>query len=367
MREGSAGGRGAENRTGAEPPLHLFPVPVLTGITVACVLLFVIGIIGNLMTMLVVSRFRDMRTTTNFYLSSMAFSDLLIFLCMPLDLFRLWQYRPWNFGDLLCKLFQFISESCTYSTILNITALSVERYVAICFPLRAKVIITKGKVKLVILFLWAVSFLSAGPIFILVGVEHENGTNPLSTNECRATEYAIRSGLLTIMVWTSSVFFFLPVFCLTVLYSLIGRKLWRRKRKNIGPNTAIRDKNNKQTVKMLAQPSTPSSTTSCRGSTAWPPAACSDSERRPGRASPAASRAAPAAGQSPASSHDTRAPSVTRRGSQKAKHGRGTGQRGRESQRWKLEVALQSSPAWAERGGAGSERPEGEKPRSLGL
>ncbi|XP_010175456.1 growth hormone secretagogue receptor type 1 [Antrostomus carolinensis] len=192
-----------------------------------------------------------MRTTTNFYLSSMAFSDLLIFLCMPLDLFRLWQYRPWNFGDLLCKLFQFVSESCTYSTILNITALSVERYVAICFPLRAKVIITKGKVKLVIFFLWAISFISAGPIFVLVGVEHENGTNPLSTNECRATEYAIRSGLLTIMVWTSSIFFFLPVFCLTVLYSLIGRKLWRRKRKNIGPNAVIRDKNNKQTVKML--------------------------------------------------------------------------------------------------------------------
>ncbi|XP_074988211.1 growth hormone secretagogue receptor type 1 isoform X2 [Caretta caretta] len=249
----SAPAPGYENDTWPEYPVHLFPAPVLTGITVTCVLLFVVGILGNLMTMLVVSRFRDMRTTTNLYLSSMAFSDLLIFLCMPLDLFRLWQYRPWNFGDLLCKLFQFVSESCTYSTILNITALSVERYFAVCFPLKAKVVITKGKVKLVILVLWAVSFASAGPIFVLVGVEHENGTNPLDTNECRATEYAIKSGLLTIMVWTSSVFFFLPVFCLTVLYSLIGRKIWRRKRKNIGPNTSVRDKNNKQTVKMLGR------------------------------------------------------------------------------------------------------------------
>ncbi|XP_034637794.1 growth hormone secretagogue receptor type 1 [Trachemys scripta elegans] len=248
----SARAPGYENDTWPEYPVHLFPAPVLTGITVTCILLFVVGILGNLMTMLVVSRFRDMRTTTNLYLSSMAFSDLLIFLCMPLDLFRLWQYRPWNFGDLLCKLFQFVSESCTYSTILNITALSVERYFAVCFPLKAKVVITKGKVKLVILVLWAVSFASAGPIFVLVGVEHENGTNPLDTNECRATEYAIKSGLLTIMVWTSSVFFFLPVFCLTVLYSLIGRKIWRRKRKNMGPHTSIRDKNNKQTVKMLA-------------------------------------------------------------------------------------------------------------------
>ncbi|KAJ6660952.1 hypothetical protein lerEdw1_016972 [Lerista edwardsae] len=246
-----ASGMDVENDTWSDD-LHLFPVPLLTTVTVTCVLLFVVGILGNMMTMLVVSKFQSMRTTTNLYLSSMAFSDLLIFLCMPLDLFRLWQYRPWNFGDLLCKLFQFVSESCTYATILNITALSVERYFAVCFPLRAKVVITKGKVRLVILVLWVVSFVSAGPIFVLVGVEHENGTNPLDTNECRTTEYAVQSGLLTIMVWTSSVFFFLPVFCLTVLYSLIVRKLWRRQRKDIGPKASVRDKYNRQTVKMLA-------------------------------------------------------------------------------------------------------------------
>ncbi|KAJ8375746.1 hypothetical protein SKAU_G00063260 [Synaphobranchus kaupii] len=193
-----------------------------------------------------------MRTTTNLYLSSMALSDLLIFLCMPLDLYRIWRYRPWNFGDQLCKLFQFVSESCTYSTILNITALSVERYFAICFPLRAKVVVTKGRVRSVILVLWMVAFFSAGPVFVLVGVEQENGTNPGETNECKVTQYAIRSGLLTIMVWVSSIFFFLPVFCLTILYSLIGRRLWKRKREAMGPNISSRDKNNKQTVKMLA-------------------------------------------------------------------------------------------------------------------
>lgn len=232
--------------------LPLFPAPLLAGVTATCVALFVVGISGNLLTMLVVSRFRELRTTTNLYLSSMAFSDLLIFLCMPLDLVRLWQYRPWNFGDLLCKLFQFISESCTYATVLTITALSVERYFAICFPLRAKVVVTKGRVKLVILVIWAVAFCSAGPIFVLVGVEHENGTDPRDTNECRATEFAVRSGLLTVMVWVSSVFFFLPVFCLTVLYSLIGRKLWRR-RGDAAVGASLRDQNHKQTVKMLGE------------------------------------------------------------------------------------------------------------------
>lgn len=221
------------------------------------------------MTILVVTKYRDMRTTTNLYLCSMAISDLFIFLCMPLDLYRMWRYRPWRFGDTLCKLFQFVSESCTYSTILSITALSVERYLAICFPLRAKALVTKRRVRALILLLWTVSLLSAGPVFLMVGVEHDNmrPTNlttemnesgwpmePVDTRECKMTHYAVESGLMESMVWLSSVFFFMPMFCLTVLYSLIGRRLWQRHRETtVSSRVAYRDKSNRQTIKMLGK------------------------------------------------------------------------------------------------------------------
>ncbi|CAN9502475.1 unnamed protein product [Ophioblennius macclurei] len=245
------------------PPLHLYSIPLLTAITVACTLLFLVGVAGNVMTILVVSKYRDMRTTTNLYLCSMAVSDLLIFFCMPLDLYRMWNYRPWRFGDALCKLFQFVSESCTYSTILSITALSVERYLAICFPLRAKALVTKKRVRALILFLWTVSLLSAGPVFVMVGVERDsmgftnftswiNDTGSEDTRECKITNFAVASGLMEAMVWLNSLFFFMPVFCLTVLYSLIGRRLWQRhKETNISSRVAHRDKSNRQTIKML--------------------------------------------------------------------------------------------------------------------
>ncbi|XP_072895072.1 growth hormone secretagogue receptor type 1-like [Hemitrygon akajei] len=232
--------------------INLFSTPILTVVTTACVLLALIGISGNVLTILIVLKFKDMRTTTNFHLSSMALSDLFIFLCMPLDLYRMWKERPWIFGDLLCKLFQFVSESCTYSTILSITALSVERYFAICFPLQAKMVITKSRVKVLIFFLWSLAFACAGPIFILVGVEVENGTDHLLTSECKPTDYAHESGLLSTMVWVSTSFFFLPVFCLSVFYSLIGKKLWRQRRVDLASNISNREKSNKQTVKMLA-------------------------------------------------------------------------------------------------------------------
>ncbi|XP_077587200.1 growth hormone secretagogue receptor a [Stigmatopora nigra] len=241
-------------------PLSYYSLPLLALITAACTLLSAVGVSGNVLTILVVGKCRDMRTTTNLYLCSMAVSDLLIFLCMPLDLYRMWRYRPWRLGDALCKLFQFVSESSTYSTILSITALSVERYVAICFPLRAKALVTKRRVRGLILALWCVALVSAGPVFVMVGVERDhpgfgaNHTQALDddTRECKMTHYAVESGLMGAMVWLSSIFFFMPVFCLTVLYSLIGRRLWRRRREtNVGSCVAHRDRSNRQTVKML--------------------------------------------------------------------------------------------------------------------
>ncbi|XP_036404322.1 growth hormone secretagogue receptor type 1-like [Megalops cyprinoides] len=221
----------------------LFSVPELILVTAVCVLLLAVGLVGNTLTILVVRLRRDLRSTTYLYLCSMAFSDIFIFLLMPIDLYKLWRYRPWLLGDLACKLSQFVSEGCTYSSILHITALSVERYLAVCFPLRAKVLVTRGKVKVLIALLWALALASAGPVFALVGVEElEEG----GESECRCTQYAASSGLLGAMLWLSNLYFLVPLCCLSLLYGLIARKLWHRRR------CAGRDRANRQTVKMLA-------------------------------------------------------------------------------------------------------------------
>ncbi|XP_038658257.1 motilin receptor-like [Scyliorhinus canicula] len=221
----------------------LFPNSTLIPVTIVCIVLFIIGVTGNTLTVLIIRRYKDMKTTTNLYLSSMALSDVLIFLCLPFDLYRLWQYKPWLFGDFLCRFYQYVNEGCTYATILHITALSIERYLAICFPLKAKVFITKRRVRCVIALLWTLALLSAAPILFLLALE--NGM-------CKHTEYAVSSGIMNIMIWVSTVYFFFPMFCLTLLYGFIGRKLWNSKDEIKGPNAANREKCHKQTVKILA-------------------------------------------------------------------------------------------------------------------
>ncbi|XP_026852394.2 growth hormone secretagogue receptor type 1-like [Electrophorus electricus] len=206
----------------AEP--SLFSQSELAAVTTLCVPLLVFGLLGNILTVLVVWLCPQMRSTTYLYLGSMAVSDTLILLLMPLDLYKLWWYRPWLLGDAVCKLSQFLSECCTFSSILHMTALGVERYVAVCFPLKARLLVTRGRVRGLIGGLWGVAMLSAGPVLVLVGVE-DLGDGVL---ECRSTQFAQTSGLLRAMLWLYNLYFLLPLPLLSLLYGLIARRLRRR-------------------------------------------------------------------------------------------------------------------------------------------
>ncbi|KAM3598427.1 uncharacterized protein V6R79_017899 [Siganus canaliculatus] len=184
-----------------------------------------------------------MRSSTYLYLSSMAVSDLLILLLLPVELYKLWRPRPWPFGDVACKLTVFLSECCTFCTILHITCLSLERYLAVCWPITAKTLVTRRRTVALIGCLWLGAVVSAAPILVMVGVENVGGEEV--GGECRCTEYAVSSGLLSAMMILSNLYFLIPLCILSLVYSLIGRTLWLR------PQSSRRDKSHRHIVKML--------------------------------------------------------------------------------------------------------------------
>ena len=121
--------------------LGLGPVrdPLYTAIpmTLLYVLILVTGVIGNLVTCVVIARNRYMHTATNYYLFSLAISDLLLLILgLPQEIQQIWRRYPYAFSEAFCILRGFSSEASTNSSVLTITAFTVERYVAICHPLR---------------------------------------------------------------------------------------------------------------------------------------------------------------------------------------------------------------------------------------
>lgn len=69
----------------------------------------------------------------------------------------------------------FLSECCTFCTILHITCLSLERYLAVCWPITAKTVVTRRRTRSLIGCLWLGAAISAAPVLVMVGVEEVGG------------------------------------------------------------------------------------------------------------------------------------------------------------------------------------------------
>uniref|UniRef100_A0A4W3I9F0 Neuromedin U receptor 1 n=1 Tax=Callorhinchus milii TaxID=7868 RepID=A0A4W3I9F0_CALMI len=135
--------------------------------------IFVVGALGNALTCIVIARHRVMRTPTNYYLFSLAVSDLLVLvLGMPLELYEMWNNYPFLLGRAGCYFKIFFFETVCFASILNVTALSVERYIAVVHPLKAKYVVTRTHAKRVIAAVWLVSICSAIPNTSLHGINY---------------------------------------------------------------------------------------------------------------------------------------------------------------------------------------------------
>ncbi|GFY72197.1 pyrokinin-1 receptor [Trichonephila inaurata madagascariensis] len=105
--------------------------------TVIYVVILITGLIGNICTCVVIIRNKHMRTVTNYYLFSLAVSDLLLLIVgLPQELYLLWNKYPYVFGEAFCIIRGYTAEMSTYASILTITLFTLERYLAICHPLR---------------------------------------------------------------------------------------------------------------------------------------------------------------------------------------------------------------------------------------
>uniref|UniRef100_A0A8C4ZJR7 Neuromedin U receptor 1a n=1 Tax=Gadus morhua TaxID=8049 RepID=A0A8C4ZJR7_GADMO len=188
--------------------------PMFLPVCLTYLAIFLVGAVGNVLTCTVIARNKVMWTPTNLYLFSLAVSDLLVLLLgMPLELYEMWQNYPFLLGAGGCYFKTFLFEVVCFASILNVTALSVERYIAVVHPLRAKYVVTRRHAKRVILTVWAASILCALPNTSLHGI---------------ATLPSRSWYNLTIQV-TTLVFFVLPMATISVLYLLIGLHLQREK------------------------------------------------------------------------------------------------------------------------------------------
>ncbi|XP_065763570.1 neuromedin-K receptor [Muntiacus reevesi] len=120
-----------------------------------------VAVFGNLIVIWIILAHKRMRTVTNYFLVNLAFSDASMAAFNTLVNFIYALHSEWYFGANYCRFQNFFPITAVFASIYSMTAISVDRYMAIIDPLKPRLSATATKI--VIGGIWILAFLLAFP------------------------------------------------------------------------------------------------------------------------------------------------------------------------------------------------------------
>ncbi|XP_067467660.1 opioid receptor, delta 1a isoform X1 [Thunnus thynnus] len=112
------------------------------------------------------NKYTKMKTATNIYIFNLALADALATSTLPFQSAK-YLMNTWPFGEVLCKLIIAIDYYNMFTSIFTLTMMSVDRYIAVCHPVRALEFRTPVKAKLINVLIWVLSSAIGVPIMIM--------------------------------------------------------------------------------------------------------------------------------------------------------------------------------------------------------
>ncbi|CAL8109985.1 unnamed protein product [Orchesella dallaii] len=181
-------------------------------------LLVLVTIIGNVLVCLSVILVRKLRKPQNYLLVSLAVSDLFVALIvMPFAMVFELNEATWPLSNGLCDLWVSADVlSCTAS-ILNLCAISVDRYQAITRPLEYSSVSSPKRMLAVIFAVWLSAACVSLPPVLLLGNEHKNQDCAVSQN-------------FWYQIYATMASFYVPLCVMVVVYVKILRVVAEKKK-----------------------------------------------------------------------------------------------------------------------------------------
>ncbi|XP_042294181.1 leukotriene B4 receptor 1-like [Sceloporus undulatus] len=186
-----------------------------------CVVLslaFGVGVPGNSFVVWTICRRMKRRPSTVILILHLAIADLLVLVTMPI-----WIYsfaNTWLFRIVACKALVFAVYCSMYASIFLITALSLERFVAVFYPFAVQRWKQKTITHLAVAVIWLLSVAFGATIIPFQELDDtEVGL------QCTARVYDTKSQEIACLLVETTVGFIIPFAIISICYICIGRRI----------------------------------------------------------------------------------------------------------------------------------------------
>lgn len=127
---------------------------------IVAVFVFVIGtlgITGNALVMFAIYSNKKLRNVPNYFIMNLAVSDFLMAFTQSPIFFINCLYKEWVFGEMGCKMYAFCGALFGIASMINLLAISIDRYLVITKPLQTIHWSSKRRTALAIVLVWLYS------------------------------------------------------------------------------------------------------------------------------------------------------------------------------------------------------------------
>ncbi|XP_028992083.1 trace amine-associated receptor 13c-like [Betta splendens] len=134
----------------------------------------------NLLVIVSISHFKQLHTSTNLLLLSLAVSDFFVGLLLSFQLVLIG--GCWFLGDLMCSLYQYLDYVISSVSVGNMVLISIDRYLAVCHPLLYATKVTPHRVHMCVCLCWICSVIFQ--TLVLMDVLSQPGRFNSCAGEC---------------------------------------------------------------------------------------------------------------------------------------------------------------------------------------
>ncbi|XP_071545319.1 substance-K receptor-like isoform X2 [Panulirus ornatus] len=246
----TAAGAGGSHTNATGPVLYQVPTGIVVLLSCFYGSISLVAVLGNALVIWIVATSRKMHSVTNYFIANLALADIIIGLFAIPFQFQAALLQRWNLPEFMCAFCPFFQTLSVNVSIFTLTAIAVDRYRAIVFPLNARR--SKFWNKVLLAFVWLASTFLAVPNAIALRVKHVTDTRTQEQIPVCAP------GINPVMMLAYShamvgLQFFVPLGIISFAYIRMGWELWGSR--TPGNAEDARDahvlKNKKKVIKML--------------------------------------------------------------------------------------------------------------------